>query len=145
MIQVSKIPDVGFFRKKTGHHVYLKISTSAVKFYGLTAEDPDAVFGVGFNGNMTAVEPNTMVCEETIDGMVKNVEVLGESPKFRRCRSTMRARVLERGSEKRYAEFKCPDCDLVGTIDEDQYFGRVSILCPRCSFHGTRDFSKEEG
>jgi hypothetical protein len=37
----------------------------------------------------------------------------------------------------------CPRCGLQGTIDEDQFFGRVSIECPddSCSFHETIDFS----
>ena len=33
-------------------------------------------------------------------------------------------------------KFKCPDCNVWGYIDDDQYNGRVSILC-NCGFHQT--------
>lgn len=32
--------------------------------------------------------------------------------------------------------FKCPDCQLLGFVDEDQAYGRVSIQC-ECGFHKT--------
>lgn len=37
-------------------------------------------------------------------------------------------------------EFTCPDCGLIGVIDEDQAAGTVSIICPTdaggCAWHG---------
>lgn len=35
--------------------------------------------------------------------------------------------------------FRCPKCGLLGTIDEDQAHGRVSIQCVTldCDFHET--------
>ncbi len=36
----------------------------------------------------------------------------------------------------------CPRCQKSGLIDEDQYFGRVSIQCD-CGFHETINFRKE--
>ncbi len=36
--------------------------------------------------------------------------------------------------------FSCPDCYRLGLIDEDQYFGRVSLKC-QCGFHETINFS----
>ena len=37
--------------------------------------------------------------------------------------------------------FGCPLCHRSGLIDEDQYFGRVSIQCG-CGFHETINFSR---
>lgn len=41
--------------------------------------------------------------------------------------------------------FRCPGCKRSGTIDEDQFHGRVSIQCPLegCNYHETKDWSKE--
>ena len=33
-------------------------------------------------------------------------------------------------------KFCCPNCGVWGYIDDDQFFGRVSILCD-CGFHET--------
>lgn len=49
--------------------------------------------------------------------------------------------VLGNPSDDRYATFVCPKCGFSGTIDKDQYEGKVSIQCPLgCSFHETIDF-----
>ena len=40
-------------------------------------------------------------------------------------------------------KFHCPDCNVWGYIDEDQYNGRVSILCD-CGFHKTINL-REQG
>lgn len=40
--------------------------------------------------------------------------------------------------------FRCPQCLTSGFIDEDQLYGRVSILC-NCGYHQMRDWSREEG
>ena len=34
---------------------------------------------------------------------------------------------------------ECPVCSVHGSIDEDQYAGRVSIDCPECDYHETHD------
>ena len=39
-------------------------------------------------------------------------------------------------------KFKCPGCRGWGQVDDDQYHGRVSILCG-CGFHETIDLSKK--
>lgn len=41
--------------------------------------------------------------------------------------------------------FRCPKCNTVCEIDEDQFHGRVNIQCPSkgCPYHGTKDWSKE--
>jgi hypothetical protein len=41
--------------------------------------------------------------------------------------------------------FVCPQCKGRGEIDDDQYHGRVSILCQGtgCTYHETKDWSKE--
>jgi len=38
--------------------------------------------------------------------------------------------------------FQCPGCGVKAMIDEDQYRGKVSLLCPECGFHETIDLSK---
>ena len=41
--------------------------------------------------------------------------------------------------------FRCPDCHATGNIDEDQFHGRVSIICANCPYHETVDWwSKDE-
>ena len=46
------------FRKKTGSYVYLRISEPSAKFHKL---DPEKVYGVCFNGNITDIDPETLV------------------------------------------------------------------------------------
>ncbi|KKN03817.1 hypothetical protein LCGC14_1103900 [marine sediment metagenome] len=33
--------------------------------------------------------------------------------------------------------FRCPKCNELGAIDEEQADGKVSIVCPNCDFHKT--------
>ena len=49
---------------------------------------------------------------------------------------------VENNELKDIVKFKCPGCEQWGTIDDDQYHGRVSILCAECGFHETLDLSK---
>jgi Zn ribbon nucleic-acid-binding protein len=35
---------------------------------------------------------------------------------------------------------QCPQCQSLGVIDDDQYHGRVSVLC-ECGYHETKDWS----
>ncbi len=37
----------------------------------------------------------------------------------------------------------CPECGLVGLMDEDQESGKVSLVCPSCGHHYFR--KKEAG
>ncbi len=48
-------------------------------------------------------------------------------------------------SEKSFPLFRCPVCRKSGAVDDDQFHGRVSIVCPTpfCDYHETRDWSKE--
>lgn len=34
--------------------------------------------------------------------------------------------------------FRCPGCNGLGTIDLEQYDGKVSIVCAHCDWHGYR-------
>ncbi len=45
------------------------------------------------------------------------------------------------GDSDRYW-FRCPACRNIGTIDDDQRRGRVSIDCGACHFHETNDWSR---
>jgi hypothetical protein len=38
---------------------------------------------------------------------------------------------------KTVVKLKCPNCGVWGVIDEDQFWGKVSIICPECSLHET--------
>lgn len=40
-------------------------------------------------------------------------------------------------------KFQCPLCEVFGEIDNDQFHGRISILCD-CGFHETIDLAKEK-
>jgi len=51
-------------------------------------------------------------------------------------------RVIRDGKE--IWKFKCPSCKEWGSIDDDQFNGRVSIQCGCGKFHETIDFSKDE-
>ena len=40
--------------------------------------------------------------------------------------------------------FRCPECKKTGLIDDDQFHGRVSIVCVvthGCDYHETKDWS----
>lgn len=38
--------------------------------------------------------------------------------------------------------FACQGCGTLGLLDDDQFNGRVSVLCPEsCGYHETRDFA----
>lgn len=39
-----------------------------------------------------------------------------------------------REGEGEVIKFKCPKCGIWGDVDDDQYNGKVSILC-ECEFH----------
>ena len=36
--------------------------------------------------------------------------------------------------------FRCPGCGVMGTIDDDQRCGSVSIDCDACPYHETHDW-----
>lgn len=42
-------------------------------------------------------------------------------------------------------QLQCPQCETWGEIDEEQFHGRVSVVCvtPGCKYHETHDFSRE--
>ena len=42
--------------------------------------------------------------------------------------------------EKEITKLKCPGCGQWGSIDDDQYHGRISIWC-ECGFHETLDIA----
>lgn len=46
-------------------------------------------------------------------------------------------------TQKSFPLFRCPKCRTTGTIDEDQFHGRVSIVCEvdGCEYHETKDWS----
>ena len=57
---------------------------------------------------------------------------------FECCHRKMR-KVNFDGKDTAYLE--CPQCGVVGVLDDDQFNGRVSVLCGNgCLFHETRDY-----
>jgi endogenous inhibitor of DNA gyrase (YacG/DUF329 family) len=36
----------------------------------------------------------------------------------------------------------CPICGTEAELDDDQYYGKVSVICPECGWHQTVDWSK---
>lgn len=73
LVDASTIEQGQCWRKKTGEFVYLAISESAKKFYGL---DSNKLYGVCFNGNMTAVSYGTEVVPMPVSGMHDNQKEL---------------------------------------------------------------------
>lgn len=71
LIEASNIRDGEYFRKKQGTYVYLRISNSSVGYINL---DRTKVHGICFNGNITIVEPNTLVHRCTFEDFAKNVQ-----------------------------------------------------------------------
>lgn len=45
-------------------------------------------------------------------------------------------------TKESYPLFRCPKCRQTGFIDEDQFHGRVSIVCDHCDYHETNNWSQ---
>jgi hypothetical protein len=63
----------------------------------------------------------------------------------RDCRSVragpLHGRALRDGGMQR--QMKCPDCGTWADIDDDQYFGKVSMECGACDYHETINLHRE--
>ena len=46
-------------------------------------------------------------------------------------------------TQESFPLFRCPQCLETGLIDDDQFHGRVSIICEFCQYHETQDWSKK--
>jgi hypothetical protein len=64
LVPAKDVQDGHFFRKRTGTVVYVKLTSSSVRFLKL---DPEKVYGVCDYGNVTVLDPD------------KNVVALGET------------------------------------------------------------------
>jgi hypothetical protein len=69
--KASEIPRGGFFRKKTGTYVYMRISAAAVRFHKL---DENTVYGVCFNGNVADVPADKEVAVCTLAEFQENID-----------------------------------------------------------------------
>ena len=49
----------------------------------------------------------------------------------------------QKGIWEQIRQLHCPDCKIWGDIDDDQYNGRISVLC-QCGYHVTINFKAEE-
>lgn len=70
-VRAGTIQQGRFFKKLKGSYTYLRISESAVRFMKL---NPDKVWGVCFNGNITDVNPDTLVEKCSLGDFVKNID-----------------------------------------------------------------------
>lgn len=71
-VPASQIEEGEFFRKRTGKFVYMRLSPSSLRYH--LKQDTDLVYGACFNGNVTAVSPETRVIRCTVKGLVKNIK-----------------------------------------------------------------------
>lgn len=74
-MEIIRVGDIqtwaGFFRKKAGKYVYLRISDSAMGYLGLNGDNN--VVGVAFNGNVCVLDSDTEVVQCDVLDMVRNV------------------------------------------------------------------------
>jgi hypothetical protein len=70
LIEASNIKQGEYFRKKNGEYVYLKMSNTSIGYINL---DRTKTHGICFNGNITIVEPYTLVYRCTFTDFAKNV------------------------------------------------------------------------
>jgi hypothetical protein len=75
-VPARAIPRGGFFRKRRGEMAYLRISDSAVKYLRL---DREKVYGVGYNGNVSVMEPDKLVIRTTVEQFLENI---GDEQRF---------------------------------------------------------------
>ncbi len=71
MIQVSDIPQGGFFRLKGGSYTYIRLSESAILYHEM---NPNFIYGVLHNGNMKMLDPGTMVHVMCPGDFMSNIE-----------------------------------------------------------------------
>ncbi len=50
---------------------------------------------------------------------------------------------LEGGQSRLIKQARCPQCGIWADLDEDQYHGRVSMLC-ECGYHETYNFQEDD-
>lgn len=53
-----------------------------------------------------------------------------------------RVKTVERDGQP-LVQLQCPGCGVWGDLDDDQYVGKVSVICPECGHHETRNWMKE--
>lgn len=70
-MKAANIERGGFFTKKTGTYVYIRISEASANFLGL---DPSKVYGVSFNGNTCAIDATKDVKESTVQAFLANIK-----------------------------------------------------------------------
>lgn len=58
-------------------------------------------------------------------------------------RGVLRSNVIGATVES-FPLFRCPKCTQTGEIDLDQFMGKVSIMCPMCPYHETKDWAEAD-
>lgn len=109
---------------KVGNQVYDPNQTPVMVI--LTEKDKQNILNMLPEATKYCAYPEEMDQEEIQEWMD---DIGGWYPRFS---------VKKDGDKDNYAFFRCPVCDDLGNIDQDQYEGKVSILCD-CSFHVTVD------
>lgn len=70
LVPAKEIPYGSWFIKRTGTNAYLRLSDNSAKYHKL---NPNRVYGVSLTGNMTDVDPNTLVQPSTYEAYFRNV------------------------------------------------------------------------
>lgn len=70
-VPARDIDEGEFFRKRTGKFVYLRIKPSALEFHKVPIGD--CIYGVCYNGGLTAVSFDTQVVRCSVYGLVRNI------------------------------------------------------------------------
>lgn len=69
LVQAKDLDPGEPFKKRTGSYVHIKLSESSVKWMGL---DPNFIWGVTHNGNVSKLKPNKLVAPSSLIAMIKN-------------------------------------------------------------------------
>lgn len=72
LIRARDIPEGKCFVKKGGSYAYLRISDRGLNFCLGVQNDEGRVYGICYNGNLTSVDPETLVHPASIESMWAN-------------------------------------------------------------------------
>lgn len=70
LVKAKDLPSRCCFRKRTGYFSYIRMSEGSVKFLGLK---PDKIYGIAYHGNVAIIEPETLVVEMSLNGLMEDL------------------------------------------------------------------------
>lgn len=71
-VAASSIQQGEFFRKRTGSYVYLRLAVDSLRYHRVEGH-ARYVYGACYNGNVTAVDPTTLVVRCAVQDFLKNI------------------------------------------------------------------------